>query len=155
MNIEHVWAAGFWDGEGCVSLSYRGKYQYPRSVLQIAQVDRRPLERFRNAVGFGNVLGPYPSGHAKGSEYSVWRVEGNTHLLAFKNLLYQYLCEPKREQIDKAIRAREIFESTATCPIHTGTKLVAGGKGYRCLECQSIQGKKNAIARWGERKVIL
>ena len=147
-ELERAWAAGFWDGEGCVSLSYRGKYQYPRSVLQVAQVHREPLERFQAAIGFGNILGPYPARGPKSQDYYIWRVEGNTHLQAFKSIVYPYLCSIKKKQIDKCLEAREKFETTATCPVHTDTKLIPGGKGYRCFECQSMQAKARNHARW-------
>jgi hypothetical protein len=60
---ERAWAAGFFDGEGCVSVR-RDKSikhlsgRYP--VLSINQTDPKVLERFQNAVGgIGNIRGPY------------------------------------------------------------------------------------------------
>lgn len=147
---EYAWAAGFWDGEGCVSLSYRGKFQYPRSVLQVAQVHREPLERFRDTLGFGNILGPYPHRYPNSQDYYVWRCEGNTHLVRFKELLYDYLCSIKQRQMDAALEARRVFETTSTCPVHTEERLIPGGKGYRCLTCQQEMGRKNANARWNK-----
>ena len=52
-TIELAWAAGFFDGEGCITLS-RGL-----PTLSIAQVDREVLDRFKRAVGPGSVNGPY------------------------------------------------------------------------------------------------
>lgn len=80
--VDFAWAAGFWDGEGCVSLTHRsyGGNKIPRIVVQAAQVDREVLDKFCDIVGFGNVLGPYTQKNQNSQPYYVWRVEGNTHL---------------------------------------------------------------------------
>lgn len=59
-TIELAWAAGFFDGEGCITLS-RGI-----PVVSIAQVERTPLERFMNAVELGRINGPYAGGYRSG-----------------------------------------------------------------------------------------
>ena len=58
MSEELAWAAGFFDGEGC--FSWR-KTRDPRGkvLVTITQVDPEVLEKFKAAVGVGNVLGPY------------------------------------------------------------------------------------------------
>ena len=147
MNIEHAWAAGFWDGEGCVSVSHKGKHSSPRIVVQIAQVDRRVLDRFQAAVGYGNVLGPYTHKNKNAQPYYIWRVEGVPHLNKIRDILSPYLGEVKLAQIDKALEERRVWEETATCD--KGHRLSRSPKGHwRCAECQSEQGKKNATARW-------
>lgn len=59
-ETELAWAAGFFEGEGCISSAR------PRAVLRIrAAVSQNGphapaiLQRFVDAVGFGKVLGPY------------------------------------------------------------------------------------------------
>lgn len=156
MNIEHAWAAGFWDGEGCVSLTYRqyskNTPKIPRIMVQIAQVDRRVLDRFQKAVGFGEVLGPYKQRNENSQPYYVWRVEGNTHLLMIRNKLAPYLGEVKLKQMDNALTARKEWEDTATCLVH-GTRLTVTTRGtWRCVTCLSEAGKKAAAARWGRKE---
>lgn len=153
-NTDYAWAAGFWDGEGCVSLTYR-TYGYssspiPRIVVQIAQVDRRVLDRFQRVVGYGNVLGPYTQKNKNAKPYHVWRVEGNKNLQQIFDLLSPYLSEEKTDQINRAIAARQHWEETAVC--QEGHRLSQSEKGnWRCFECQSERGKKRAAARWAER----
>lgn len=53
-----AWAAGFMDAEGCFS---RGKVANYRCVA-ITQTERGPLDRFKEIVGIGRVLGPYRQG---------------------------------------------------------------------------------------------
>ncbi len=150
-DTDRAWAAGFWDGEGCVSLTHRA-YGYssnpiPRIVLQIAQVDRRVLDKFQRIMGYGNVLGPYKPKTKNSSPYYVWRVEGNKNLQPIFELLAPYLSEAKTEQMQRALDARRYWEETATCQL--GHRLSKSDKGnWRCFECQSEKGKKNAAARW-------
>lgn len=55
MNREELaWSAGFFDGEGWVGISGRGK----QLCLRVVQVDRMVLDRFAAAVGIGRVTGP-------------------------------------------------------------------------------------------------
>lgn len=91
MNTELAWAAGFYDGEGCTSLR---KYTNGTIVLEcsLGQKDRRPLERFVRAVGFGKVNGPYGVAQA----YQIHYIYGQAYDLLDR--LWPYLSEPKREQ---------------------------------------------------------
>lgn len=53
---ELAWAAGFFDGEGSTSKRNQKK-MIP--VLTIGQIDTRVLERFKAAVKFGVIYGPF------------------------------------------------------------------------------------------------
>src|SRR5690349_14646134 len=57
-EVELAWAAGFFEGEGCVYLAPGNLRPYLR--IHIGQVDDRlPLDRFVEAVGAGRVRGPH------------------------------------------------------------------------------------------------
>src|SRR5947209_988189 len=65
-QIELVWAAGFFDGEGnCrfrldkIETNRNKSRAYGAFVLQIGQTQREVLDRFHAAVGCGKVYGPY------------------------------------------------------------------------------------------------
>src|SRR5258708_5563298 len=45
-QTQYAWAAGFFDGEGCVSLHRQGRWTCARIIL--VQKDIRPLEQFRS-----------------------------------------------------------------------------------------------------------
>lgn len=151
MNTDYAWAAGFWDGEGNVSLTYRGAHKIPRIMVQVAQVDREVLDRFQRIVGFGNVLGPYEPRTKNSRPYHVWRVEGVTHLRALRDLISPWLGTEKTNQIDTALKARLVWEQTGTCV--KGHRLSQSAKGHwRCHTCQSELGKRNATARWGTKE---
>ena len=151
MSIELAWAAGFWDGEGCTSVSARrGTASVPRIVGQIAQVDREVLDRFADALGIGNVLGPYKSKNPKAQDYYCWRVEGMKNFYHIKESLFPYLGTQKKNQMIRAIETREVWEATAECQYGHRLSQSSGGH-WRCLECQSVNGKKNAKAILGHK----
>jgi hypothetical protein len=96
--IELAWCAGFYDGEGCATTT-GGANRLPYLRLQVAQKDLRPLTRFQRAVGIGNLGAP-----DRRTGVSCWAVHG-TKAERVAELLWPYLSEPKREQI-QAVRAR-------------------------------------------------
>ena len=108
-ETELAWAAGFFDGEG----NTRWRQDQPRSerrsrsygtfVLQISQIDRDVLDRFRAAAGCGSVYGPYirKNGSAKEITYYSFQAVGHTAVAGF-NRIRPYLSPLKREQGDAA-----------------------------------------------------
>ena len=56
-QTEWAWAAGLFEGEGCISMTGRagGKHQ---PVLQLTMTDRDTVKRFHRVVGVGNFTGP-------------------------------------------------------------------------------------------------
>jgi hypothetical protein len=68
--------------------------------LSITQVDRRPLDRFVKAIGYGKVTGPYQPPSHKGKPYYQVVITGEAAEI-IAEFLWKYLSEPKREQYDK------------------------------------------------------
>ena len=98
---ELAWAAGFYDGEGnCWASAKTG-------VLKIAvsQADPRPLRRFHAAVlRLGKLDGPYLRPHRvhreNHSEMWTWHAQNYEDFHYVIGWLWEFLSEPKREQID-------------------------------------------------------
>lgn len=96
-----MWAAGFWDGEGCMTLNSRpkGQRQHACTVINVTQVEREPLERFVRAVGVGKIYGPYK--HRKNEnqmpcyQYTVTKM---ADVAVLENILAPRVCSPKRDQ---------------------------------------------------------
>lgn len=113
-TLELMWAAGFWDGEGCMTLNSRpnGKQQHACTVVNLTQVEREPLERFVSAVGVGKIYGPYSNHKNKNMkpchQYTGTRRED---VAVLENLLYPLVCQPKRDQFEeKREKVRQIRE---------------------------------------------
>lgn len=104
----HAWAAGFYEGEGCVyaakGRTRHGKPQ-PRICLSIAQANREPLERFAQVIGgriskpkvprvSANVIGKKPI-------YELC-ILGTARVNAALDLMKPWLSVAKREQVGRA-----------------------------------------------------
>lgn len=98
---ELAWAAGFFDGEGSAYLVKTRQQNSPTMAVNIGQTDPRPLQRFVDALGFGKVGGPYKT--TGGANKDRWQIQfsGKDHVHQFIWMLWPYLSEPKREQIDR------------------------------------------------------
>jgi hypothetical protein len=100
-ETELAWAAGFYDGEGSVSVVYPSKTLvrpegYATLHMKVSQKDIRPLHRFCAAVGVGRVTGPY------GNDMHSWQIGGNPGVRQALTRLWPYLSPPKREQAEAA-----------------------------------------------------
>jgi hypothetical protein len=85
-QVELAWAAGFFDGEGCVAAQLPKGCVSLRLKLDVSQKYRRaPLERFRAAVGVGNIY------DKKNEVYSYSATGADAH--AVMELLRPYLGE--------------------------------------------------------------
>lgn len=100
IELELAWAAGFFDGEGCTTY-HCGKNQAKAPRVRLGQsgdTGYKVLERFKNAVGFGKVYGPYPV--AKNQRkirwaYSISKTQENIEVL---KKLWPYLSDDKKAQ---------------------------------------------------------
>lgn len=110
MNLELVWAAGFFDGEGstlCVTQKPRANLPRGWAGLRVVvtQVEREPLERFWGAVGgYGRLRGPCAVTNPRGQPINTWAASGR-EAAATLTLLWPFLCQPKRAQANAAMAA--------------------------------------------------
>jgi len=106
-DVDLAWAAGFFDGEGSVSV-HRDRRPGRAVVvhLDIEQVDPRPLVRFRAAVGRPGAITLRPA--RAPNRRAIHRVYmGHSEAIATLQALWPYLSEPKREQAERVLRAVE------------------------------------------------
>jgi hypothetical protein len=103
---ELIWAAGFFDGEGNVRFDPRPGRKNGWTQLQIAQCDRRVLDRFKGAVGgIGAVYGPYAQRQPKSQPYYQYSAQGFMFVQAVVAMLFKWLSPVKREQARKTLEA--------------------------------------------------
>lgn len=91
---EIMWAAGFWDGEGCCTVQHTTGY----ALLAITQVNRANVERFHRAVGCGNVTGPIRRDR---KPQHRWNAASRSDLLRVWSLLSPHISTEKREQMTR------------------------------------------------------
>lgn len=120
MKNEIIWSAGFFDGEGCVTLKrYIRKNATYSLEVSIGQKYKEPLEVFVDLYG-GKVL-------KQGNNAYQWHVYSNTAYEALK-LLVPHL-RIKKQQAEEAIRW---FELTQTMSLED--KLVLSEQVYTKLQ---------------------
>jgi len=97
-DIEIIWAAGFFDGEGC---TYATKDKF--LVLTIGQknTNKEVLERFKSAVGVGNIY-TYKRESAKTGFFSTYKAHSQEVKFVLE-LISPYLSSEKINQAKDAI----------------------------------------------------
>jgi hypothetical protein len=107
-----AWAAGLFEGEGCIGFSKTvGQWQ-----LIVASTDEDVLQRLLEVTGCGTLRGPLERGH---KPYWIWSVSRRTHVYALLVALYPWLGQRRQE------RARECLEYYRTNPIYARRKRAA------------------------------
>ena len=98
---ELAWAAGFFEGEGCISAVPRAHGGH-RFQIQICQVDTEPLERFRLAVGVGSLFGPY---QYKGNRQPHYRFQTASFedTQAVIAMLWRWLSRRRKDQAKRTL----------------------------------------------------
>lgn len=111
MSTELAWAAGFFDGEGSVSIRVdKRPGRKPALQLSIEQNDPRPLHRFALAVGHGRVT--CRKAIRPPARKVMYRVAmGHAATVSTIIALWPWLSEPKREQYARA--AQEVIRLDA------------------------------------------
>lgn len=104
--IEIGWAAGFYEGEGCIHVDKRGNGSI---YLQVRQNDPWALHVFCEIVGTGGVKGPYkpPKNGISVGEYWAYKCGGYDRCKQVTDLIYPYLSVRRQSQIDRAYSALE------------------------------------------------
>lgn len=98
---ELAWAAGFFDGEGCISFRLSKNKRRGYVTVSAWQSDTRTLNRFRDAVGMGVVSNGRIRHHdpkrdrSKHKREFSWASSLHREVMA---LLWPYLSMPKRLQ---------------------------------------------------------
>lgn len=97
-STEHAWAAGFFDGEGCVNQVKRANH---RPTLQLAlgqSGSDETLVRFQKAMGgLGKIYGPYQPSNPKHQTQWLYRAHGAEARECYK-LLAPYLSSIKKSK---------------------------------------------------------
>ena len=159
--LEIAWAAGLFEGEGCINYKHQGK-RGSGGQLRLGMNDKDVVERFREIVGCG---GLYPHRPGTGSNVPCWTwyVYAAEKVTAILNAFMPYFGERRRA---KALETLEVtahitaWANRTHCPKghpYEGDNLIVetitrGDKVYehrRCRECRTLQARERARRRKG------
>ena len=155
-----VWAAGLFDGEGCVAverltprrLSGERTTKY-RLRVRVRMTHRRTIERLQEIFGFGSMQFQSNKYNPKAADSYVWALQGanaNAFLLAVRQHVFT-----KKEEVDLAV---EFYEWNASVrPVgQGGTKAAVLDKRERYYErirdLKSSNKTRGQVPRERDRK---
>lgn len=101
-RCDYAWAAGLFDGEGCVTTLWPSRKQ---ARMEINMCHKPTLERFAKIIGCGKVTKSYEKRKAHRTQWR-WRVCDNQSVSAAKKL--EPYSSEKRQQLKALIRFREL-----------------------------------------------
>lgn len=136
-----AWAAGFFDGEGCIQL--QGKC----ATLAIAQKDGEPLARFQKIFGMGKIsYRDIITPKGKKSYVHTYTVSGLSAVLVL-SLMLSYLTVKQSKAI-KAINLRPKLERKRH--LRDATKLSQGIETERLAEIYMLHNKGQTFSTIGK-----
>lgn len=124
-ELDIAWAAGFFDGEGCIVLHSNGSSPVLRLRLDVGQVDRRPLEKL--VAIFGGSIQAVPFRSERWRRQYVWRLTSPDSSLA---AMLPYLTV-KKEQAELALEFAEKRKALVRNGVTTPPDVVAELNSYR------------------------
>lgn len=100
-EINIAWAAGIFEGEGCIAWSKQKKH--PR--LSVRMTDRDIVLRFHDAVGLGRFTGPYANtGGDPEKQLWCWQTTTIKDTYPVLELLLPYLGERRKARAEEVIQ---------------------------------------------------
>jgi hypothetical protein len=99
-----AWAAGFFEGEGCFDSGPSRNPEWRRPIISISQVNREPLDRFQQVMGFGKVYGPYPPRRPNDAPLHRYQTAKYEYAQATVCLLWPWLTSQRRGQALRMLR---------------------------------------------------
>ena len=97
MEVKLAYIAGFIDGEGCINLINRGKYNNIYLKLVVVNTDMAPLQ-FISSIFGGNII---KTSHRPGLRKSLfqWALYGATAAYALTHILPYLICKKERAEL--------------------------------------------------------
>lgn len=98
-----AWAAGLFEGEGCIAVSRRANKLHDQWSLVLASTDLDVLKRLQTVVGMGNITGPL--GRSDHKPYWTWRVTRREHVYALLVAIYPWLLQRRQDRALECLAA--------------------------------------------------
>lgn len=145
-STDVMWAAGLFEGEGCISINKRHGRSYP--CVHLKSTDRDTVERFYNIVGVGTFRGPYKQRVDGHSDYWTWCVQNLDGAAAVINMLWPGLMSRRRERALEVMD--ECFKSSARADKRYGSKLSEEqAEAIRRIHAESGRSQKSISREFG------
>ena len=96
-----VWAAGLFEGEGCITTNHK----VPNSrIIIIGMTDQDVMERFVDVVGYGKLYGPYSyKTRPNNKQFWQYKLENRTEVLRILKMLLPHFGKRRAAKAIEAI----------------------------------------------------
>ena len=99
---EMMWAAGLFEGEGCISSWRRKDTHTPQLTMNLTSTDEDVVRRFHGIVGVGSVGGPHDRGY---KPTWSWRTSGFPSSQAVVAMLWDGLGKRRKARAKELLLA--------------------------------------------------
>lgn len=161
-DTDIAWAAGLFEGEGCMNSHPRGK-RGSGTQLRLAMTDRDVVERFAAVIGCGNIHRPRHDPRPNHKPVYTWALYESARVVEVIELLMPWFGERRRAKAMEVLavaRDIDVHKGKRThCPNghpYEGDNLIEesitgnGGKVYtsrRCRTCRRAQARRRKRER--------
>lgn len=153
-----AWAAGLFEGEGCISLRNKTRTTRPGIRFTLSSTDKDVVDRFHTVVGCGSVTGPCWSTLATKEQWR-WAASRRADVILLAELLRPHLGTRRLARLEEceaivaALPEKTNHNRDKThCPnghpyAGDNLKLERGGKARRCRTCERARLARRDRAR--------
>jgi hypothetical protein len=103
---EIAWAAGLFEGEGCISLvdKHGGRFYI---VLELSSTDEDVVRRFHRIIACGAVTGPYSGKGDNRKDFFKWRSSAAKDIALATDLLLPLMCSRRAKTWNDALARQQ------------------------------------------------
>lgn len=154
---ELAWAAGLFEGEGCITRSAARGHKYP--ALKLNMTDEDSVRRFHSAVGgAGTCYGPRSNGPGN-KDFWCWTAYRFEHVQAVIVYLWYGLGKRRRARATEVLSDASYLYTEAACikghPRTEENKMHRGNGKTECLLCARERSFKNNRSRRAAAKAAV
>ena len=104
VDLDFMWAVGYFEGEGCLGAFKRGRYRQPKMIVTSTDLDT--LERFRSIVKCGRIRGVRLHSGLSSKPQWEWESKRQVEIEGLLERMMPYLSQRRKE------KGEEIFAYT-------------------------------------------
>lgn len=146
--MDYAWAAGIFEGEGCIYGGTQQGGKYPAPVVVVKMTDRDIVERLTEVLPFGSFYA-IPKWEAGRKQPFQWRATGFTSLERFAEVIGPWLGERRTEKLNEVLAMKRVKEYGPDCasPSRGGRKRHYRRGEKACRRCSELANIENAEYR--------
>lgn len=138
-KLDLAWAAGLFEGEGCICFSNK------TILLSVDMTDEDTVHKFFKIIGYGYLNGPYKAKKISYKPHWQWRVQGNQYPQTIIAAFWPWLGSRRKQQFKDSVAKWKLVPPRSRVKCKQGHLLtVINTKGTRgCMLCVNERRRNN------------